>query len=164
MDTRRTIMSLFSVAGLATVPLVLVAQQPPTRFPRIELRNSIVPTGSLGQPLGRYLTIAGLRVEEGKVGVRTLRVDTVNGQKLREPVFIWIENVDLPEGGRCVLKGYENCRMIGLPPAVVEAARESGKRVRLPQAGWQMQMFFVATSVVSPNGLRIKEDVGERNP
>jgi hypothetical protein len=157
-------MSLFSVAGLATVPLVLVAQQPPTRFPRIELRNSIVPTGSLGQPLGRYLTVEGLRVEDGKVGVRTLRVDTVNGQKLREPVFIWIENVDLPEGGRCVLKGYENCRMIGVPPAVVEAARESGKRVILPQAGWQMQMFFVATSVVSPNGLRIKEDVGERNP
>jgi hypothetical protein len=157
-------MFLFSVSGLATVPLVLVAQQPPTRFPRIELRNSIVPTGSLGQPLGRYLTVEGLRAEDGKVGVSTLMVDTVNGQKLREPVFIWIENVDLPEGVRCVLKGYENCRMIGVPPAVVEAARESGKRVELPQAGWQMKMFFVATSVVSPNGLRIKEGVGERNP
>jgi hypothetical protein len=118
-------MFLFSVAGLATVPLVLAAQEARTRFPRIELRSGIVPTGSLGQPLGRYLTIEGLRVEEGRVGVGTLLVDTVNDQKLREPVIISIENVDLPEAKRCVLKGYENCRMIGLPPAVVEAARES---------------------------------------
>jgi hypothetical protein len=118
----------------------------------------------LGQPLGRYLTIAGLRVEEGKVGVRTLRVDTVNGQQLREPVLIWIENVDLPEAERCVLKGYENCRMIGMSPAMAEAARESGKPVKLPQAGWQMRMFFVATSVVSPNELRLRQGAGERNP
>jgi hypothetical protein len=157
-------MYLFSVAGLATVPLVVTAQQPSTRFPRIELRNGIVPTGSLGQLLGRYLTIEGLRVEEGRVGVNTLLVDTVNGQKLPEPVPIWIENVDLPEAERCVVKGYENCHMIGLPPAVVEAARESGKRVRLPQAGWQMKMFFVATSVVSPNELRIRDGVGELKP
>jgi hypothetical protein len=155
---------LLAVGLVATVPLVLAAQQAPTRFPRIELRNSIVPTGSLGQPLGRYLTVEGLRAEEGKVGVSTLWVDAVNGQKLREPIPIWIENVDLPEAKRCVLKGYENCRMIGLPPAAVEAARESGKRVKLPQAGWQMQMFFVATSVVSPKELRIREGVGERNP
>jgi hypothetical protein len=100
-------------------------------------------------------------VEGFKAGVRTLRVDTVNGRKLREPVPTWVDNVALPEAGRCVLKGYEDCRMIGQPPAVEEAARESGKVIGQPQAGWQMQMFFVATSVVSPDGLGTKGGDGK---
>lgn len=164
MNKACTLMLLISGVGLATAPHTLPAQQRSLRPPRVELQNGIIPVGSLGEPLGRYLKVEGIREEEGKVGVSTLRVDTVNGRKLREPVDIWVENLDLPEGERCVLKGYENCRMIGDPPAVMEAARESGRKFGLRQAGWQMQMFFTSTSVVSPNGLRIGEADGEKNP
>ncbi len=158
-------MLLFSVAGLATVPIVLVGQEHPTKAPRVpELRTGIVPIGSLGEPLGAYLKIEGTRVEGFKAGVRTLWVDTVNRKRLRQPVPIWVDNVALPEAERCVLKGYEDCRMIGQPPALEEAARESGKVIGQPQAGWQMQMFFVATSVVSPDGLRISEGEGKSRP
>jgi hypothetical protein len=165
MNTRCTLTLLFSVAGLATVPLVLAAQKLPTKGPRgPELRTGVVPIGSLGEPLGSYLEIEGIRVEGPKAGVGTLRVGTVNGRRLREPTPIWVENVDLPEARRCVLKGYEDCRMIGQPPALEEAAQESGKDVGRPQAVWQMQMFFVATSVVSPDGLRIREgDVNRKH-
>jgi hypothetical protein len=163
MKTRSIVILLFSVAGLVTIPIVLVGQEHPAKGPRVpELRTGIVPIGSLGEPLGRYLEIEGTRVEGFKLGVRTLRVDTVNGRKLREPIPIWVDNVDLPEAERCVLKGYEDCRMIVQPPAVEEAARESGKVIGQPQAGWQMQMFFVATSAVSPDGLRIGVGEGKR--
>ena len=61
-------------------------------------------------------------------------------------------------------EGVEDCRMIGQPPAVEQAAREAGKAVGQPQAGWQMQMFFVATSVVSPDGLGVRGRNGKRKP
>lgn len=165
MDARHTVMLLLPVAGLATAPVALAGEgspMPPPRRP--ELRSGIVPVGSLGQPLGRYLRIEGVRGEGFKAGVSTLLVDTVDGQKLREPVPIWVENVDLPGLQRCVLKGHENCRMIGLPPAVEEAARESGEEVSLPQAKWQMQMYFVAASIVSPKEIRVRQAGGKIGP
>lgn len=153
MSTRHGVPILFLIATLTTVPLVLAGeQQDPGPCPET------TPIGKLGHPLGHYLKIEGIRAEEGKVGVCTLLVDTVNGQKLKKPVEIWIENVKLLEGRRCVLKGYESCRMIGLPPALEAAARESGEKVNQVQAAWQMRFYFVATSVVSPNDLRITKD------
>jgi hypothetical protein len=54
--------------------------------------------------------------------------------------------------------------MIGKPPAVEAAARESGKiETNRSQGVWQIQMFFVATSVVSAKGLEIEEAGGKRN-
>ena len=55
--------------------------------------ESGIPRGRLGHPLGTYLTIEGVRAEAGKVGTQTLVVDTINGQKVDEPVGIWIDNV-----------------------------------------------------------------------
>ncbi len=115
-----------------------------------------VPLGSLGHPVGSYLTIEGIRLEGFKTGVSTLRVDTVNGQKLKEPVAIWIDNLDLPRARRCKIKGYETLRMIGKPPAEVKAAEEAGGEAGLPQAGWQVQLYFVSLSVVEPGCLQIR--------
>src|SRR5207237_636136 len=92
------------------------------------------PGGLLGHPLGSYLTVEGVRAEQGKVGVRTLLVDSINGRRLPKPVALWVENLDLPPQQRCTLKGYETGRMIGTPPAVFEAAREQGTAVGAPQA------------------------------
>ena len=116
-----------------------------------------IPKGRLGHPLGSYLTIEGLRAEAGKVGTQTLLVDTINGKKLNEPIGIWIDNVaSLPEGERCVIKGYETGKMIGTPPAVIQAAKESGRDVAGPQAVWQFRRFFVMISSVQPESLTVK--------
>src|SRR5262249_41414187 len=110
----------------------------------------------LGYQLGKYLTIEGVRAEEGKVGSRTLLVDTVSGKKLDKPVAVWVNNLDLPAKQRCVLKGYETGKMIGTPPAVLEAAKEQGgKNVEARQAVWQWYPYFVALIVVEPKGLEL---------
>src|SRR5438132_984438 len=67
------------------------------------LRTGVVPLGSLGHALGDYLTIEGVRLDAGKAGASTLRVDTVNGRKLPERIDIWIENLKLPKEKRCKL-------------------------------------------------------------
>lgn len=91
-----------------------------------------------------------------KTGGRTLRVDTVNGARLAQPVAIWVENMDaLPNDTRCVLKGYETLRMVGAPPAYFAAAKEAGREATSPQLMWQVDLYFMATSAVSPGGLKI---------
>lgn len=115
------------------------------------------PPAFLGHPLGAYLAIEGVRAESGKVGVRTLLVDTVNGKKLDRPVGVWIENVAaLPKDRRCILRGYESGKMIGTPPAKIQAAKEAGREIKLPQAGWQFFHYFVVISVDEPQDLKIK--------
>lgn len=116
-----------------------------------QLNNVSIPSGRLGHPLGTYLTIGGVRMERGKVGTRTLLVDTVNGQKLAEPVGVWIDNVKhpgLPKETRCVIRGYESGEMIGVPFAVAEA-----ENIPVPQAAWQFRRYFIMTSVVEPESL-----------
>ena len=106
-------------------------------------------SGRLGHPLGTYVTIEGVRAERGKVGVKTLTVDRINGQDTFPPIRIWIENVEeLPEGTRCTLNGYESGKMIGLPKEVAEA-----ENIPIPQATWQFYRYFLVTSVVEPKGL-----------
>jgi hypothetical protein len=108
-----------------------------------------IPAGRLGHSLGTYLKIEGVRVLEGKVGTQTLLVDTVNGKLLDEPLAVWIDNVvALPKEGRCVLRGYESGRMIGLPPEVAKA-----ENLPTPQAAWQFFRYFVMTSSVQPPDL-----------
>jgi hypothetical protein len=116
-----------------------------------------IPNGRLGHPLGTYLRIEGVRAEAGKVGTQTLLVDTVNGAKLDPPIGIWIDNVSsLPKGERCIIKGYESGKMIGTPPAVIQAAKEAGRDIALPQAAWQFYRFFIMISSVQPQGLTVK--------
>jgi len=139
------LLCLVAVSGKA------VAQtKPPT------LHVGDVPIGSLGLPVGSYLTIEGSTIDGMKTGGRTLRVDTVNGARLAQPVAIWVENMDaLPNDTRCVLKGYETLRMVGAPPAYFAAAKEAGREATSPQLMWQVDLYFMATSAVSPGGLKI---------
>ncbi len=116
-----------------------------------------VPAGRLGFPLGTYLRLEGVRVEGPKYGGRTLLVDSIDGKKLDTPIDIGIENVDaLPEERRCILRGYETGQMIGTPPAVKEAAKEEGKVIASPQAGWKFYRYFIVLSVVEPKDLKKK--------
>ncbi|MEX0774398.1 MAG: hypothetical protein WD042_01665 [Phycisphaeraceae bacterium] len=120
------------------------------------LKTGIVPIGSLGHPLGSYLTLEGKRADGFKTGVRTLIVEKINGVALDKPRAIWVDNLDLPGETHVILKGYESIRMIGSPNAYVEAMKELGKEALMPQAGWQVQCFFVAlrpekgASTISP--------------
>jgi hypothetical protein len=109
------------------------------------------PVGCLGYPIGSYLTIEGVREEKDKGGIQTLLVDTISGYKLEEPVGIWIENVELPPGERCVLKGYETGRWIGTPKEVLRATGAPAG-----QAVWKFQFYFLAKSIDQPKSLKIK--------
>ncbi len=139
------ILILLGAFGCASTP----PQQQPTHPSQIG--SDAIHAGRLGYPLGTYLTIEGVRMEEGKVGTRTLLVDTINGQKLTEPIGVWIDNVKdpgLPRGTRCVVRGYESGRMIGLPDAVAKA-----ENLPVPQAKWQFRKYFIMTSVIEPKTL-----------
>jgi hypothetical protein len=81
-----------------------------------ELRTGDCPIGSLGFPIGTYLTLEGKRGDGIKTGVQTLLVDTINGKRLNNPVGIWIDNVDLPPKFRCRLKGYEGSERSAFHP------------------------------------------------
>ncbi|MDO9542185.1 MAG: hypothetical protein Q7J98_07675 [Kiritimatiellia bacterium] len=147
----------FPVALISTVvsTFVVSAELPRPEVVRVEVNPSQLaleyPMGNLGYRVGTYLQIEGVREENGKAGTQTLRVDTINGEKISTLVSIWIENVKggaLPSGKRCVIRGYESARMIGLPNAVAKA-----ENLPLRQALWQMQRYFIVTSVVEPKEL-----------
>ena len=106
------------------------------------------PAGRLGHPLGTYLQIEGVRLEKGKSGDQSLLVDRVGDREISPPVGVWIENVALPPDVRCVLRGYESGRWIGIPDEVL-AAEGLGR----PQAVWQFSRRFIATSVQAPQSL-----------
>jgi len=134
-----------------------------TRHPRFNGQND-VPSGKLGFPLGTYLTVEGHAANAGfKVNPTcTLVVDTVNGKRLEQPMPVVVEDLNienpLPQHGRVVIKGYELGKMIGTPPGAIEAAKEAGKDIALPQAGWQFYRFFVLTSWVQPKRTEGQED------
>ena len=137
-----TVLFVVSIVG------VCMADKPP--FP-LGHKTVEPPAGRLGYRIGSYLTIEGTREEDGKVGVNTLRVDTIDGYRLDKPIDIWIDNVTLPSRERCVLKGYETGRWIGVPDEVLRATESPH-----PQAVWQFQFYFLATSVEQPKSLKIK--------
>jgi hypothetical protein len=108
-------------------------------------------TGHLGYPLGTYLRIEGVRKKEGRSAERILLVDRVNGKKLPKIVEILIDNIKypgLPEDTRCVIKGYESGRMIGVPDEVAKA-----ENIPVSSAEWQFMKYFVITSIVEPQSL-----------
>ena len=114
-----------------------------------------LPAGRLGHPIGTYLQIEGVRAEQGKVDGHTLLVDRIEGSPLSSPTAISIDNLaSLPSGARCVLRGYETGRWIGVPPSV-----EASGEVRPQQAEWQFYRYFIATSVQEPPSLA--EQFGE---
>jgi hypothetical protein len=148
---RKSVVFVFTLAAIGFLSGCAGRQstEPPRSDAVVEDR---APMGRLGHVIGTYLTIEGTRAERGKVGVKTLLVDTVNGQRLEHPTGIWVDNVKgLPESTRCVFKGYESARWIGMPPGVAEATGG-----QLPQAAWQLYRYFVVTSVVSPASVELR--------
>jgi hypothetical protein len=128
------------------------------------------PGGKLGEHLGVYRTVEGFRSVGGKVETGTLLVDTVDGVKLDKPIPLVIRGgvvvdhnlreavLPLPANQRCIFKGFETGEMIGVPPAVSEAAQEQGwKGVPASAPGWQWRPYFVALVVVEPKGLELDE-------
>jgi hypothetical protein len=157
METRlRLTLAFVGVVVFLVCPLAAQQRAPGVRTGPPVLQTGDVPIGSLGYCLGSYLTVEGVMNRELKTG--PLRVDRINGQRLRVAVDITVANLVLPDGVRCVLKGYETATMIGQPPAVAAAAKEAGREPTAgPQAAWQVHMEFVALSVVAPQNLKIKE-------
>lgn len=121
------------------------------------LHEGDIPIGSLGHPIGDYLTVEGTRWDGPKSGVSTLRVDTVNGRKLPEAIGIWVDDLELPQGRRCTIKGYETVEMWGKAPARLAAEEEAGQSGRIPQKRWGVHLKFIALRVVAPAGLRPSE-------
>jgi len=109
--------------------------------------------GSLGFPFGTYHTIEGWRCDTGKVGTRTLMVDTIDGKPLDKIIHIWIENISypgLPGNERIVLKGYESGKFVGTP----DLPTEENKKWEASQLTFQFRSYFVPTTIVSPHGLQ----------
>lgn len=122
------------------------------------LRPGGIPRGTLGHPLGTYLTVKGTYFNGGKQ--LNYVVDTVNGKKLAKPTFIHLTGLrhlmfflmtwHHPKSQvRLVLKGYEAAEMGGWAPARRAAAKEAGNLLGGPQAVWGMYYHFHALSAVS---------------
>jgi hypothetical protein len=159
--TKRILVAMIEglLAVLTPALTTCLAGAPPFHPDTNGLRAVEPPIGRLGYRIGTYLTIEGTRAEEGKVGVRTLRVEKVNDYKLPTPISLWIENVDLPKAEPCILKGYETGCWIGVPPQVLEATGERG-----PQALWQFHFTFIAVSIEQPKHVKINEPPNPPNP
>jgi hypothetical protein len=127
------------------------------------------PGGKLGDQIGVYRTIEGVRSVGGKVETGTLLVDTVDGRKLDKPIPLVVrggvivnQNIQesvlrFPEDQRFVFKGFETGEMIGVPPAVEIAAQEQGwTEIPVSAAGWSWRPYFVALVAVEPKGFELR--------
>ncbi len=115
----------------------------PIQVPYSEVGSRVQIVGRLGEPLGAYLVLDGIRFGESQgptmMGGGNYRVESVNGKRLTKPVELWIDSIKkLPAGRRCRVDGYETGQMIGVPGEVL---RRTGQAP--PQAVWQFSVEFV---------------------
>ena len=75
-----------AVLSALAIPLAVGQPPPPPGGGKVEAAGRRQPGGILGEQLGEYLTLEGTRAEGGKVGTRTLLVDTIGGKKLAKPI------------------------------------------------------------------------------
>jgi hypothetical protein len=126
--------------------------------PAIRVETGDVPIGTLGVSIGQLVLLEGSRIDGVKTGVSTLKIDKIDGRVPKSPLYIRIDNVDLPKDTPCVLRGYETMHMIGEPPAYEEFARlKKQPSPALPQAGWQVSCTFVALEAVEPKSLKVRD-------
>ncbi|CAM2768271.1 hypothetical protein [Rariglobus hedericola] len=111
-------------------------------------RSINAPIGILGYYIGSPLTIEGISQKPGRGDHdrKGLWVDTIGEHKLDKPVGILLDNCVLPSNERCILKGYESVRWVGRPDV-------DGKVSQMP---FQPQFYFIVTSVIQPQTLKIK--------
>jgi len=147
------IIPILLLAGFCTVSAQ--TNNTPAEPISIKLDNNGIPIGTLGFPIGSYLTIEGVKAKQNPMIMANqdlCLVETVNGIKLAKPVTIeiekakgWSNNVPF------VFKGYETFGMVGTPPAEEAAAKEAGRKDFMPmQVVWHLSFYFVVTSVEAP--------------
>lgn len=171
-------MSRFAHFGLACAAIALVVKGAPLAVRQLSGAEGVPnapgavarqPGGLLHDELGSYLTIEGVLSEGAKAETGTLLVDTVNFKKLEKPISIVVRGaivvnhnlqparLDLPAKQRCILKGYESGEMIGVAPAVEQAAREKNWREwPMSPTAWRWRTFFVALVVVEPKDVELR--------
>jgi hypothetical protein len=119
-------------------------------IPYHQLNRTVQIVGSLGIPLGKVIKVEGIALNPGEIrekafaGKTLLKVLTVNGKKLKNPVtIVWqtlsFVNLNPPKPGQTVTYfGYETGEMRGIPE---EAFRH------IPYAttqGYHFATYFVA--------------------
>lgn len=128
------------------------------------------PGGRLSDQIGVYRTIEGVRpAGPGKFETGTLLVDMVDGERLEKPIPLLVRGgvivnhnlqeitLRLPADQHFVLKGFETGEMVGVPPAIMIAAREQGwTEVPMSSRGWHWRPYFVALMVVEPKGFELR--------
>ncbi|HVT82543.1 MAG TPA: hypothetical protein VHM90_18015 [Phycisphaerae bacterium] len=115
MRKKSTIQSIVCVGILASA--CLGAGTNPQKIQVDELGSKYTIIGPLGDALGDYHTIEGVRIkDDAKADELLLRVDTLDGKTLSAPLTIPVREMDRPEvGTRCVIRGYEWGAMEGFP-------------------------------------------------
>jgi hypothetical protein len=117
-------------------------------------KETIIPIGKLGYPMGSFLTLEGVATEHPLFMGPGFVVDSVNGRKLASSIMVVVEqnakSPRLPKGERCIIRGYESGEMIGEPEAVYKA---ENIQIR-SQFGWQFYKCFMVTSVIQPKTLK----------
>ncbi len=117
-----------------------------------------IPMGLLGYEIGTYLIIEGqynAPPRNKKSHTRLLYVDKVNDRKLDKPCAIFIENEpidNLPDGTRCIFRGYESGCWVGTPNGVAKATGLSS------QTFWHFEHKFIVTSVIIPDSLLFSKE------
>ncbi len=96
-------------------------------------------------------------VPAGQMHPHELRVDTVNGKKLKRPITVVLTNAELlGDQTRCVLRGYEVGATVGIPAEVTRKEKAFTEHYGTGQGELRFRREFVVTSVVEPKGIKLK--------
>ena len=123
-----------------------------------DLGTQVELVGPLGVPLGKLVEIEGVaETRAGKVSNKWLLIDTVNGQKLSEPVKVeynvyhWANVTRLEDGARLTLNAYQQIGMRGLPEGVI-------KQTTPVSTGWPHGLYtwIVVVNQTAPEKLRFR--------
>ncbi len=141
---------LYAIVG-AIFGFVILGMLPSQSPSRVSPRHQIkTPVGLLGYRLGKLITIEGYRATGPRRVTHTLMVDTIEGQRLEEPLAIPVEHEQgLPINTRISVRGYETGKWVGTPDEVVNSYPERG----IAQVGLHFSHSFIVVDPITPNPL-----------
>jgi len=135
----RTIGAMAAVV-LACGLLAGAGEDKRVEVPAKEIGGKFVIVGDLGKPLGTFMTIGGVGGKPMMMDGAPFLADALDGQKLHGTILIGVRRgAEIKEGGRYVLRGYEDGGMISSP---VEAGSTD-----IPQTNYHFSTWFVVTAV-----------------
>ncbi len=111
------------------------------------LSGDVQVVGSLGQPLGTFITIEGTKPKVAAMAdPNPISVDTIGGKKLATPVELNVrEAKEFSPGVRYLLRGYETGGMTSVPIDPAKPDDAIGQ-----QQPYQLAVWFEATQVKQP--------------